>query len=70
MLWLTLGSGHRHGHGNYGHKRKNPDISRAHGGQIKDVEQNDRRSVRLTNSHTIVTTVYRPPAHDLTSRLY
>ena len=67
MLWLTLGCGH--GHENYGHKRKNPDISRAHG-QIKDVEQNDRRSVRLKNSHAIVTAVYHTPAHDLTSRLY
>ena len=34
------------------------------------VEQNDRRSVRLKNFHAIVTAVYRPPAHDLTSRLY
>ena len=34
------------------------------------VEQNDRRSIRLKNSHAIVTAVYRPPAHDLTSRLY
>ena len=34
------------------------------------VEQNDRRSVRFKNSHAIVTAVYRPPAHDLTSRLY
>lgn len=34
------------------------------------VEQNDRRFVRLKNFHAIVTAVYRPPAHDLTSRLY
>ena len=34
------------------------------------VEQNDRRSVRLKNFHAIVTAVYRPPAHDLTSWLY
>ena len=40
------------------------------GSRAKMVEQNDRRSVRLKNSHPIVTAVYRPPAHDLTSRLY
>ena len=35
MLWLTLGGGQGHGRGNYGHNRKNPDISRAHGQRFR-----------------------------------